>query len=159
MPNFYESTPVPAFNYTLRVELAYDIAVKSIKSFSKNNAYEHIQQGGLNDYVIMKRKPVTEPFTIQIERYVSNALTDPLANGSELTAPMFLTVLKDPASGFSDDATSTGRVFMFTGCVVTGKEYGELNAERSELLTEIVTIAYREMFVIPNPFSSGGVDD
>lgn len=153
MPNFFESDPVPAFNYTLRVELAYDIAVKSVRSFTKNNAYEHIQQGGLNDYVIMKRKPVTEPFTIQIERYASNALTDPLANGAELTAPMFLTVLKSPTVSFTSDATNTGRVFMFTGCIVTGKEFGEMNAERSELLTEVVTISYREMYVIPNLFS------
>ena len=145
----YAGSPIAAFSYTLRVELIYDIPVKSVRGFTRNNNYERIQQGGVNDYVIMRRKPITEPFTFQVERYISNTLTDPLANGAEMISPIFLTINKD-ANG------DTGRVYMFTGCIVTGKEYAEMNAERSTLATEIVTIAYREMFVLPNILSLGG---
>ena len=153
--NFYKSDPIVAFNYVLRVEGLYDIPCKSVRAFSKKNAYEHIQQGGLNDHVILKRKPITEPFTFQIERYTSNSVTDPLANGAELTLPIFLQVLKQPDKGFMDNETS--RVYVFTGCVVTEKEYGELNAEKPGLQTEIVTIAYNELYVVPGLFSLGGM--
>ena len=37
------------------------------------------------------------------------------------------------------------RIFEFKGCVVMEKKYGELNAEKSEILTEITTIAYQTM--------------
>ncbi|MPM32168.1 hypothetical protein SDC9_78727 [bioreactor metagenome] len=45
------------------------------------------------------------------------------------------------------------RTYVFTGCTVTKKEYGKLDAERSELLTENVTIAYREMVCLDIPFT------
>lgn len=140
---FYAGYPATSFSFSLRVEAAYDIPVKAVRGFAKNNNYEKIQQGGVNDYVVMKRKPIQEPFTFQVERYISNVPTDPLANGAELILPVFLTVDKQ----FGDAAA---RVYMFTGCVVTGKEYGELNAEKPGLATEIVTIAYRELFILPN---------
>ena len=156
----YKGSALPNFNFILRVEFAYDIPCKSVKAFSKKNAYEHIQEGGVNDYVLLKRKPITEPFEFQIERYATNSLTDPLANGAELTAPVFLMVKYHQTGNdnvFSDfTQDNNGRFYMFTGCVVTGKEYGELNAERSGLLTEIVTISYREMYVLPSLMSLGG---
>lgn len=152
--SFFAGTPITAFNYNLTVELFYDIPCKSVRNFTKKNAYEYIQQGGMNDYVIMKRKPITEPFTFQVERYVSSSLTDPLANGAELTAPVFLTVKKNYYGGEDDDK---GRIYVFTGCVVTEKSFGDLDAEKPGLLTETVTIAYREMFVVPNIFSLGGL--
>lgn len=149
MIDFYESDPITSFNFVLRVDLAYDIALKSVRAFTKNNEYEKIQQGGLNDYVIMKRKPVSEPFTLQVERYASDALTDPLANGAELLTPVFLYTLKN-YKGASDD--EIGKLYMFTGCIVTGKEYGGLEADKPGLMTEIITISYQQMFVIPNIF-------
>ena len=40
------------------------------------------------------------------------------------------------------------RTYIFTGAVVMAKEYGELNSERSGLVTETVTIGYRELMCV-----------
>ena len=40
------------------------------------------------------------------------------------------------------------RTFVFTGCTVISKTYGELNAEKSGILTESIVIAYREMLEV-----------
>ena len=44
-------SPVPSYNFMLRVEALIDLPCKSIKAFSKEMEYELIQEGGLNDYV------------------------------------------------------------------------------------------------------------
>ena len=154
--NIYRSDPVSNYNFALTVEAIYDIPLKSVRPIVKNNNYERIREGGINDYVHLKRMPITEPFTIQVERYAGNSILDPLANGAELTLPVILKVAKSTGA-YHDN--NTARIYVFTGCTVMGKEYGELNAERSGLCTEIITIAYREMVIIPNVTNLGGDAD
>ena len=51
-------------------------------------------------------------------------------------------------SGYGNILTNTRRTYIFTGCVVMGKEYGELNAEHSGLLIEKTKIAYETMYTL-----------
>jgi hypothetical protein len=53
----------------LRVWGIFDVPCKSIRAFTKPNEYEFIQEGGLNDYVHIRRKPVSQPFKLVVERY------------------------------------------------------------------------------------------
>ena len=148
------NNPLTAFNFVLEVEAIYFLPLKSVRSFTKENEYEYIREGGVNDYVHMKRKPISKPFTFQIERYIgTERFLDPLANGTELILPLVLYIYRHKATqGFSEMAPKRpARIYIFTGCTVMSKEYGELNAEKSGLLTETTTIAYRELIVIPNP--------
>jgi len=140
--------PVPGFNFMLRVEMAFDVPVKSVRAFSKNYEYEYIQEGGLNDYVHMRRKPISQPFTFEVERYAATDLYyDPLQNGTELMLPLLLMV--SPTQG--EFWGYSRRTFAFSGCTVIGKEYGQLDAERGALLTEVIKIAYRQVAVIDLP--------
>lgn len=132
-----------SYNFLLRVEAKYDLACKSVQAFRKENEYEYIQEGGLNDYVHMLRKPVNQPPTLEIERYVTDNDVDPLPLGAVLSMPLLLLVSRQ-----LNQFEKVRRSYAFTGCVVTGKEYGELNAENSTLVTEKITIAYQELFVI-----------
>ncbi|MBQ7680326.1 MAG: hypothetical protein IJT34_10820, partial [Butyrivibrio sp.] len=43
----------PNFNFMLRVELLFDLPCRKVHSFTKQNEFENIQEGGLNDYVHM----------------------------------------------------------------------------------------------------------
>ena len=141
-------SPVPGFNFMLRVEMAFDVPVKSVRGFTKNFEYEYIQEGGLNDYVHMRRKPISQPFTLEIERYAATDLYyDPLQNGTELMLPLILMV--SPYQGLFMGYSR--RTFVFTGCTVTGKEYGALDAEKGALLTEVIKIAYRQVAVVDLP--------
>lgn len=141
-------TPVPGFNFLLRVEMAFDVPVKSVRAFTKNFEYEYIQEGGLNDYVHMRRKPISQPFTLEIERYAATDLYyDPLQNGTELMLPLLLMV--SPYQGMFSGYSR--RTYVFTGCTVTGKEYGALDSEKSGLMTETIKIAYRQVAVIDIP--------
>lgn len=142
--------PAVNFNFMLRVEGVMDLPCKSVRAFQKENEYETIQEGGLNDYVHIRRKPISKPFTFQVERYVGVDIFDPLANGTELVLPVILYVNRYSVYG----DFSPVRCYVFTGCTVMGKEYGELNAEQSGLLIETTTIAYREMFAVDNPAAS-----
>lgn len=135
--------PLVNFNFMLRVEGIYDVPCKSIHSFKKENAYEYIQEGGLNDYVHLRRKAVTSPNSFCVERYAGTDYFDPLPNGADLILPVVLLV-----SRYADDFTKPQRIYVFTGCTVIDKEYGELAADKSELLTETATIAYREMLCL-----------
>ncbi len=149
------NNPITAFNFVLEVEGVYFMALKSVHVFNKENEYEYIREGGVNDYVHMRRKPISKPFTFQVERYVgTERFLDPLANGTELMLPVLLYVYRYKArSEIIDSAPAwPARIYTFTGCVVTSKEYGELNSEKSAILTETTTIAYRELMVVTNPF-------
>lgn len=151
------NNPITAFNFVLEVELVYFLPLRSIRAFTKENEYEYIREGGVNDYVHMKRKPISKPFTFQVERYIgTERFLDPLATGTELILPLILYLYRHKArGGFTDAAPAApARIYIFTGCTVMGKEYGELNAEKSGLVTETTTIAYRELIVIPNPKQS-----
>jgi hypothetical protein len=163
--NNAEFDPIPSFNFVLWVEGVYFLPLKSVHVFTKENEFEYIQEGGVNDYVQMKRKPVSKPFTFQVERYVDTGWSkflDPLANGTEMMLPMSLFVYKSNAKqGFASEKSAeawASRFYVFTGCVVTAKEYGELNAEKSGLLVETTTIAYRELMVVNNPIDDSTTD-
>ena len=45
---------IPSFNFMLRVDGAFDIPLKSVQPFSRDNEYEPIQEGGMNDYVYLE---------------------------------------------------------------------------------------------------------
>ena len=139
-----DTKPIGNYNFILRVEGAFDLPCRSIKVIRKENEYDYIQEGGLNDFVHLIRKPISKPFTLQVERYVGESFYDPLSLGTKLLLPMFLNVGRylQPAFLMPD------RQYVFTGCEVISKEYGELNAERSGLLTETTTIAFSRMFTV-----------
>ncbi len=135
--------PLVNYNFMLRVEGVFDLPCKSIRAFSKANEYEYIQEGGLNDYVHMRRKAISKPFTFQVERYCAIDYFDPMPNGAELALPMVLLISREP-----NQFHLAKKTFVFTGCTVTGKEYGGLDSEKTGLLTEVTTIAYREMVCV-----------
>lgn len=141
--------PLVSYNFMLRVELMFDLPCKSIKAFTKENEYEFIQEGGLNDYVHLKRKPVSKPFTLEIERYVGTDWFDPLPNGAELLLPVLLFVSRRQGNFGS----MVGRAYTFTGCTVMGKTFGQLSAESSEILIETTTLSYRELLVVDTPWT------
>lgn len=134
------------YNFMLRVEGIYDLPCKSVHSFTKENEFEYVQEGGLNDYVHMLRKPVSKPFSFTVERYVGMDIIPPLALGAELILPVILMV-----SPYANQFGNAKRTFVFTGCTVMSKTYGELNAEKSDLLTETIVIGYREMTEVTLP--------
>ncbi len=142
-----DKPPIVSFNFVLRVEALWDIACKSIKIERKENEFDLIQEGGLNDFPHRIRKPITRMFTLRIEQYVGAGFLDPLSLGTKLTLPLLLSVGRytNPAVFLPD------RQYIFTGCEVTAKEPGELQSERSGLLTESTTIAYESMFTIDTP--------
>ncbi|MBQ3105294.1 MAG: hypothetical protein IJC59_05465 [Lachnospiraceae bacterium] len=142
--------PAVNFNFMLRAEGIFDLPCRSVRAFQKENEYETIQEGGLNDYVHLRRKAISKPFTFQVERYVGVDILDPLANGTDLVLPLILYVNRYSVYGEFYPV----RMYVFTGCTVMSKEYGELNAEQSGLLLETTTIAYREMFAMDNPAAS-----
>lgn len=143
-------SPLVGFNFMLRVELLYDLPCRSVKSFSREMEYEIIQEGGLNDYVHMRRKPISKPFTLEVERYAGVDMLDPLPVGAELLLPVILFVSRH------QDYFIPGivaRSYVFTGCTVIKKTFGELNAEHSGLLTDTTTLAYREIMCVNLPWS------
>ena len=154
-----QSNPITAFNFVLEVEALYFLALKSVKAFTKENEFEYIREGGVNDYVHLKRKPISKPFTFQVERYIgTDRFLDPLALGTELILPLVLYVYRHQTRQGLSKGTGgeayPARMYVFTGCTVMSKDYGELDAERSGLVTETTTISYRELVVVTNPFDS-----
>lgn len=153
--------PAVAYAFALQVEAAFFLPLRAVRVFSKENEFDYYQEGGLNDYVHMLRKPITRPFTFQIERYVgvdsgfldmNSGFLDPLALGTDLVLPLVLYVNRSPTKDWYKNITlsnlNCARAYVFTGCTVIAKEYGELNAEQSKLHTETITIAYRELFAM-----------
>lgn len=148
---------INSYNFVLRVEGFQNLPLKSVRGINKQNEYEYIQEGGLNDYVHMVRKPISQPFTFQVERYVSQDwlqdAIDPLANGTELILPLVLYMYRSNAH----DGTGPSRFYIFTNCRVTGVQIGDLDAEKSGLHTITNTIAYAQMTIVTVPFV--GIDD
>ena len=140
---------IPNFRFVLRVDGMFDVPLKSVRAFSRENEYDYIQEGGLNDYVHLKRKPVSKPYTLVVERYIPTTFDDPLSNGTELTLPLMLFVGRNTGGEMS--ALSYARYYVFTGAVVMSKEYGQLDAEHAGLLTETMTIGYNMMFCVTSP--------
>ena len=135
--------PTINFRFMLRVWGIFDVPCKSIRAFTKPNEYEFIQEGGLNDYVHIRRKPISQPFKLVVERYAGTDYIDPLPNGAELVLPVLLFIWNDRGSLAS--------MFSFAGCVVMEKEYGELSAEKAGLFTETITIGYTSLTPINIP--------
>ena len=150
----YKSEPFSSFNLILWVDVGYDVPIKAVRNINKQNEFEYIHEGGLNDYVHMRRKPISQPFTFEIERYVTNALTDPLSLGAEFTIPLVLFVNKEQ-TGNSLGQFTPGKIFVFTGAKVIGKRFGDFDAEKSALATETVTISYNNMYVLSDIASLG----
>ena len=138
--------PLTSFSFMLRVEGIYDLPCKAIRGFDKKNEFEYVQEGGLNDFVHMLRKPISQPFEFKVERYVGVDWIDPLPLGCEPILPIILFVTNGNFSEFKAVKTYT-----FTGCVVTAKSYGDLDAEKSGLVVETTTIAYRQMVCVTIP--------
>lgn len=141
-------SPVPSYNFMLRVEGIIDLPCKAVRAFSKQVEFELIQEGGLNDYVHMRRKPISNPFYFEVERYIGVDYIDPLPLGAELLLPVLLMVSRN-----AGDFGAAARVYTFTGCTVTKKEYGQMDADRSGLFVETTTIAYRELLCVDSPLS------
>lgn len=183
----FNADPVGNFNFVLTVEGIYDIPLKGVRAFQKVNQYEKIREGGVNDYVHLKRAPIQDAHTIQFERYMAASLFDPLANGAELVIPLILWIKRSSNNGAtdvnnynrknaadikagtkkqknynSDDYDSSSvRLYIFTGATVMSKEYGALDAEHSGLCTEIITVGYKELYIVPNlyTFFGGGTSE
>ena len=141
---------IPSFNFYLLVNGVDEIPLKSVQPFSRDNEYEPIQEGGMNDYVYLKRKPISQPFKLVVERYVDYGLgiADSLTNGSELLLPLILFVGKNVGGNFD-----SGRYYTFTGAVIMGIQYGGLDAEKGGLHTETITFGYNHMFSLTMPGS------
>lgn len=157
--NKSQLNPAVSYAFALEVEAAFFLPLRSVRVFTKENEFDYYQEGGLNDYVHMLRKPVSKPFSFQVERYVgvdagfldmNSGFIDPLALGTDLILPLVLYVNRSPSANWYKNIsfTNCARAYVFTGCTVMSKEYGELNAEQSKLLTETTTISYRELFVL-----------
>lgn len=135
-----DNMPLVSYNFCLRVDGKYDLSCKSIQHFEYGNEYEYIREGGLNDYVHIRRKPATKPHTFQVERYVGSETVDHLANGTKFLLPLILFVSRK-----QNEFTESGRTYVFIGCTVINKSYGEANAQESGLMTETTTIAYQQL--------------
>lgn len=133
---------ITSYSFSLLVDGVTNVPLRSVKAFKKEAEFEYVQEGGLNDYVHMLRKGVTKPFTLQVERYADTSIViETLPVGYEATLPMLLMIY----DGRNIQSNMPIRTYAFTGAVVMSKEYGELNSERSGLLTETITIGYREL--------------
>lgn len=145
---YYQDTAVlPAYSFILRVEAAIDVPCRAVRNLRRENEFDYIQEGGLNDYVHLRRKPISKPFSFQVERYAGTDYVDPLTLGTELALPVLLFVYDRPGQ-----VVNVHRTYTFTGCTVTAKDYGELNAEKSGLLVETTTIAFQEMICVDTPW-------
>lgn len=145
--------PLVNFNFMLRVEMLYDLPCKGIRAFSRELEYDFIQEGGLNDYVHMRRKPITRPFTLEIDRYVGVDYMDPMPLGADLALPVLLFVSRNHDQFIPG---VVARTYVFTGCTVMKKTYGDLAGDQSGLLVETTTLGYREMLCVDIPWSEVG---
>lgn len=143
------NNPLINYNFLLRVDGINDIPCKSVRGFSREYEYEYIREGGVNDYVHIRRKPSQKPDSIQIERYVDDTLID---NNTLRVGNVFQSMLLF-VSMYPGEFENAKRIYSFTGGVVTRVEYGELSAEKGGLLTEIVTIQFETMICTDNILS------
>lgn len=144
MLNETGNNPLVNMNFLLQVDAVFDLPCKKIGSFRQEMEYETIQEGGVNNYVQIRKKPVGKPYTVEIERYVNEKYFDPLPLGRSPVLPIMLYISPYKDASFKNAV----RIFCFTGCTVIGKNYGELNAESSGLFIETTTIAYQKVTAV-----------
>ena len=125
--------------FLLRVDAIYDLACTKVTGIVQEKEYENILEGGVNDYVQLRQKPSSKPNTLEIERYIGELYFDPLPVGKRCEIPLVLYVFRHVGL-----AKVPSMVFTFSGCTVISKKYGELNAERSGLMTETIQVAYQQ---------------
>lgn len=138
--------PLVSNHFLIRVDAIYDLPCRKITNIQMQEEYEAIQEGGVNDYVHLRKKPASKPYTFQIERYVGANYFDPLPLGKKPSLPIVLYI-----SRYANDFKKPKRTITFSGCTVTGKSYGELNAESSGLMVETTTIAFQQIKVEDEP--------
>lgn len=131
--------------FLLRVDAVYDLACTKVSGIVQEKEYENIMEGGVNDYVQLREKPSSKPNVLEVERYIGEKYFDPLPVGKQCMLPIVLYVNR--YLGKFDGAPM---IFCFSGCTVMSKKYGELNAERSGLMTETIQIAYEQVKVAKN---------
>lgn len=139
--NMKNNEMIMSMNFLLTMDRE-EIPCKSIHGFHREREQEYIQEGGMNDYVHLRPKPVSKPSTLEIERYVTADYKDYFPEGAVLAADIVLEVGK--GNSFTEGSSLR---LIFKGCTVTGKSYGELNAEKGGIFTETVTVSYQELKV------------
>jgi hypothetical protein len=144
----FESAKYPLVNniFLLRVDAIYDLACTKVSGIEQEKEYENIAEGGVNDYVQLREKPASKAKVLEIERYIGEKYLDPLPVGRKPILPLVLYV-----SRYLNDFNDSKITFTFTGCTVLEKKYGDLDAERSGLMTEKTRIAYQTVTVLTNP--------
>lgn len=130
-------------NFQLVVE-EHALECRSINTFTQEIEYEVIAEGGCSDTVHIRKKPLAKPFTFQVERYVQAGHQDVLEIGS------FFERLILEISARPGDFSAPQVSFIFYGCLVSGKSYNGMNAEKSDLLVETTTIVYEQLEVTSN---------
>lgn len=128
--------------FLLRVDAVYDLACTKVSGIVQEQEYENIVEGGVNDYVQLRKKPSSKPNIFQVERYIGEKYLDPLPVGKQCGIPLVLYVARH-----LDAFINSPMVFTFSGCTVLSKKYGDLNAEQSGLMTETIQIAYQQVLV------------
>lgn len=132
--------------FLLRVDAVYDLACTRVSGIVQEKEYENIAEGGVNDYVQLREKPSSKPNILQIERYIGERYLDPLPLGKRCEIPLVLYVDRH-----LDLFVNAPMIFTFSGCTVLSKKYGDLDAERSGLMTETIQIAYQQVAVEKTP--------
>lgn len=128
--------------FLLRVDAVYDLACTKVSGIVQEREYENIVEGGVNDYVQLRKKPSSKPKIMQVERYIGEKYLDPLPVGKQCEIPLVLYVYRH-----LDMLLNAPMVFTFSGCTVLSKKYGDLDAEHSGLMTETIQIAYQQVSV------------
>lgn len=134
--------PMPGYIFLLRVDAMYDLPCTKISGITQEKEYENIMEGGVNDYVQLREKPASKPNTLQIERYIGENHFDPLPVGYKPQMPLVLYV-----SRRLNDFNRATMTFTFDGVTVLSKKYGELDAEKSGLISVTTEIAYQQVKV------------
>ena len=126
-------------NFTVRAG-GGEIPCRSVQGIQKEREQEFIREGGQNDFVYVRPKPVSRAQTLKLECLASKRNEDILPLGGILSEPLVVETKPDVSSGKSVR-------FTFSGCIVVDKKYGDLRAEKGGLLEEIISVAYQEMKV------------
>lgn len=128
-----------SMNFIVRAE-GREIICRSVQGIQKEREQEFIREGGLNDYVHIRPKPLTRAQTLKLECIASPDNEKLLPLGKVLAEPLVVETKPEMSSGKNIR-------FTFNGCMVVDKKFGDLRAEKSGILEETISIAYQEMRV------------